>query len=54
LKLQLEIRRPEELKVFNALKLSVEVLIEVLLKVLVNVAADILTELKVLLMAIHY
>ena len=49
-----EIRQLEELKVFNALRLSVKVLVEVLLEVLADVAADILAELKVLLVAIYY
>ena len=43
--MQLEIRRLEELKVFNALRLSVEVLVEVLPEVLADVAADVLVEL---------
>jgi hypothetical protein len=36
LKEQAEIQQPEELKVFNALKLSVEVLLEVLMDVAVS------------------
>jgi hypothetical protein len=39
--LQLEIRRPEELKVFNSLKLSIVILAEVLPEVFADVAADI-------------
>ena len=42
MKLQLEIRRPEELKVFNSLKLSVVVFIEVLPEVLTELAVELL------------
>ena len=44
LEVQVEIRQPEELKVLNVLRLSVEVLMEVLLEVLVDVAVEVLAE----------
>jgi hypothetical protein len=47
--LRLEIRRLEELEVFNSLRLSVvvatEVLVEVFVEVLTDIAADVLAEL---------
>ena len=57
LEVQVEIRQLEELKVFNALRLSIEVLMEVLLEILadiaVDIAAEVLKEFKVLLVAIY-
>ena len=42
--MRLEIRRLEELEVFDALRLSVEVLTEVLPEVLVEVLAEVLAD----------
>ena len=42
MKLQLEIRRPEELKVFNSLRLSMVVLVKVLPEVLIELAVELL------------
>ena len=41
MKLRLEIRRPEELEAFDALRLSIEVLAEVLPEVLADVAVEV-------------
>ena len=57
---RVEIRQLEELEVFDALKLSVEVLAEVLAEILAELAAEIAAEiaggigLKVLLVAVRY
>jgi hypothetical protein len=44
LEAQVEIRQPEELKVLDVLRLSVEVLAEVLLEVLADIAVEVLAE----------
>ena len=49
MKLQLKIRRPEELKVFNALRLSIEVFVKVLPEVLADVAADVASRTELLI-----
>ena len=46
MKLRLEIRRPEELKAFNTLRLSIEVLTEVLPEVLADVAVEVDAEIS--------
>ena len=45
----LKIRRLKEFKIFNALRLSIEVLIEVLPEVLADVAADVASRTKLLI-----
>ena len=51
MKLQLKIRRPEELKVFDGLRLSMVVLTEILLEVLAEVLAELAVELLMELLA---
>ena len=49
---RVEIRQLEELEVFDALRLSVEVLAEILAEILAELAGG--TELEVLLVAVRY
>ena len=42
--MRLKIRQLKELEVFNALRLSIEVLADILLEVLIDIAADITTD----------
>ena len=46
MKLRLEIRRPEELKAFNSLRLPVEDTAEVLPEVLTDVAVDVTSRME--------